>query len=223
MHLNCCVHRELKPENVLLSDNTDEAEIKVVDFGLSRFFEESERILTMCGTHKYLAPEVVLCDRRKNHGYDNAIDMWGVGLLTFFMLFGFNPFAKEKQVDTLNAIARCDWHFPGSCDVSKDAKSFVEHLLCKSPRRYTAQKTLQHKWLDRAAPSAFAIGGPVDPVVSNRTAQPSPEQTAPIRGHMNNSIAHSAYLTVGHLGNVLGAHGRTGRRRGLRNGLCVIQ
>ena len=42
----------LQPENVLLSDMTDDAHIKIVDLGLSRFFDEQRLMRTICGTHK---------------------------------------------------------------------------------------------------------------------------------------------------------------------------
>ena len=114
------MHRDLSIENVLLSDNTEEAEIKIVDLGLSRFFEDRKLMRTICGTHKYLAPELVQCDRGQLQGYDKAIDMWGVGLLAFIMLFGFNPFARETQRETHNAIARVEWQFPDGFTVSGD-------------------------------------------------------------------------------------------------------
>eukprot|EP00322_Chrysochromulina_rotalis_P014958 CAMPEP_0115848056 /NCGR_PEP_ID=MMETSP0287-20121206/10713_1 /TAXON_ID=412157 /ORGANISM="Chrysochromulina rotalis, Strain UIO044" /LENGTH=433 /DNA_ID=CAMNT_0003301933 /DNA_START=97 /DNA_END=1398 /DNA_ORIENTATION=+ len=153
MHSKHCVHRDLKPENVLLSDGSDDAEIKIVDLGLSRFFEDRKLMRTICGTHKYLAPELVQCDRGQIQGYDKAIDMWGVGLLAFIMLFGFNPFARETQRDTHNAIARCDWRFPDGFNVSDGAKSFVDALLRKDPgERYTAEQAMRHRWLDPSAP-----------------------------------------------------------------------
>ena len=83
-------------------------QIKIVDLGLSRFFEERKLMRTICGTHKYLAPELVQCDRGQLQGYDKAIDMWGVGLLAFIMLHGFNPFARESQRETHNAIMRVE-------------------------------------------------------------------------------------------------------------------
>merc|ERR1719310_559797 len=106
MHSKHCVHRDIKPENVLLSDNTEHADIKIVDLGLSRFFEDRKLMRTICGTHKYLAPELVQCDRGQLQGYDKAIDMWGIGLLTFIMLYGFNPFARDMQKETHNAIVK---------------------------------------------------------------------------------------------------------------------
>jgi len=155
MHSKQCAHRDLKPENVLLSDSTDRAEIKIVDLGLSRFFDERKLMSTICGTHKYLAPELVQCDRGLIRGYDKAVDMWGVGLLCFIMLFGFNPFARESQRQTHNAIFNCDWNFPEGFSVTEDAKIFIRQLLRKSPtERPTATEALKSKWLSPEMPSS---------------------------------------------------------------------
>ena len=108
---------------------------------------------TICGTHKYLAPELVQCDRGQIDGYDKAIDMWGVGLLAYIMLFGFNPFARDSQRETHNAISRCDWRFPDGFSTSEPARHFVSCLLKKDPNeRWTAEQALRHRWLDPNAP-----------------------------------------------------------------------
>jgi len=168
MHSKHCVHRDIKPENVLLSDNTEDAEIKIVDLGLSRFFEDRKLMRTICGTHKYLAPELVQCDRGQLQGYDKAIDMWGVGLLAFIMLFGFNPFARDSQRETHNAITRVDWTYPDGFSVSNQGKDFVGSLLRKgADERLTAEQALKSRWLSPNAPpspSALMSSDPKRPV-----------------------------------------------------------
>jgi len=168
MHSKHCVHRDMKPENVLLSDNTDEAEIKIVDLGLSRFFEDRKLMRTICGTHKYLAPELVQCDRGQLQGYDKAIDMWGVGLLAYIMLFGFNPFARDSQRETHNAITRVSYDFPDGFSVSDEGKAFVSSLLRKgADERLTAEQALKARWLSPDAPtspSAIMSSDPKRPV-----------------------------------------------------------
>jgi len=155
MHRKNCVHRDLKPENVLLSDPTDDAEIKIVDLGLSRFFEDRKLMRTICGTHKYLAPELVQCDRGQIQGYDKAIDMWGIGLLTFIMLFGFNPFARGCQQDTHNAILKCEWSFPEGFTVSELACDFISCLLLqRASARLSATEALAHHWLAADKPAS---------------------------------------------------------------------
>ena len=80
-------HPSTSPHHLALSlslsrHNSDDATIKIIDLGLARPFEEQKLMRTVCGTHKYLAPELVRCDRGQLQGYDSQIDMWGVGLLT---------------------------------------------------------------------------------------------------------------------------------------------
>jgi len=155
MHKKNCAHRDLKPENVLLSDMSEDATIKIVDLGLSRFFDERALMSTVCGTHKYLAPELVQTDRGVLKGYDKAIDMWGVGMLTFIMLFGFNPFAREHQHETHNAILNCKYKFPTGYTVSEDAKQFVSSLLrLDASKRLTAAEALRHPWISGTTPAS---------------------------------------------------------------------
>lgn len=162
MHSKNVAHRDLKPENVLLADQTDLSTIKIVDLGLARTFEARTSMRTICGTHKYLAPELVECDRGISKGYDKAVDMWGVGLLAYIMLHGVNPFARDTQRKTHNAIISCSWSFPvGSydgkkstwCSVSAAAEDFIRQLLVRKPAmRMTALEAINHKWFSPSMP-----------------------------------------------------------------------
>ena len=148
IHSKGCVHRDLKPENILLSGMTEDAVIKIIDFGLSRFNKQGVPMRTMCGTHGYLAPEVVLCDREIVNGYDEAIDLWGCGLVAIEMIFGFNPFKRASQCDTYEAIIHYEWVVPRSIELSSNAKEFLRNLTSKNPEaRYTAEEAEGHEWL----------------------------------------------------------------------------
>lgn len=165
MHEKNCVHRDLKPENVLLSDMSDTAIIKIVDLGLSRFFDESKPMRTICGTHKFLAPELVQTDRGQVQGYDKAIDMWGVGLLTFIMLNGFNPFARKTHPETHDAILQAKWDFPEGCTVSDIAKEFVISLLKAEPvARLSAREALNSEWFGAPASPQILLASDRQPV-----------------------------------------------------------
>ena len=59
MHSNQIVHRDLKPENVLFVDKSADAEIKIIDFGVSAKFTSNEKIKLQCGTPLYMSPQVV--------------------------------------------------------------------------------------------------------------------------------------------------------------------
>ena len=66
LHIHGIVHRDLKPENFLLANSDEDAEIKLIDFGLSkRFHSQSDHMHTVVGTPFYVAPEVLRGD------YDN--------------------------------------------------------------------------------------------------------------------------------------------------------
>ena len=53
-------HRDLKPENILMVDDSDDAEVKLVDFGLSKTFGPNETCKEPFGTLCYVAPEILL-------------------------------------------------------------------------------------------------------------------------------------------------------------------
>ena len=92
LHDNNISHRDLKPENILLkSDESNETLVKISDFGLSKFFENSMQ--TMCGTPNYLAPEV-LDSRVAGNSYTNKIDNWSLGVILFILLSGEAPFNR---------------------------------------------------------------------------------------------------------------------------------
>ncbi|CAF4219362.1 unnamed protein product, partial [Rotaria magnacalcarata] len=78
-------HRDLKPENVLLtSPDTNETLVKITDFGLSRFINETTLMKTFCGTPNYLAPEVL--STRGEGSYSNKVDVWSLGVILYICL-----------------------------------------------------------------------------------------------------------------------------------------
>ena len=59
LHDKGVLYRDLKPENILMTDDTETAEIKIIDFGLSKFFGPTQTSLDPFGTLCYVAPEVL--------------------------------------------------------------------------------------------------------------------------------------------------------------------
>lgn len=82
------IHRDIKPENILVIDSRT-WHIKLCDFGWSTHSINQSRT-TFCGTPDYLAPELV---KKSNLSYDDKIDNWAVGILTYELLTGASPFA----------------------------------------------------------------------------------------------------------------------------------
>lgn len=77
LHSNKVIHRDIKGQNVLLTDN---AEVKLVDFGVSAQLDRTiGRRNTFIGTPYWMAPEVIACEENPDATYDNRSDLWSLG------------------------------------------------------------------------------------------------------------------------------------------------
>ena len=90
LHHYGIVHRDLKPENLLLSKNNI---LKIIDFGLSNYFNEMDLLSTPCGSPSYASPEMV-----SGNKYDGfLIDIWSSGIILYAMICGFLPFEDQDN------------------------------------------------------------------------------------------------------------------------------
>lgn len=120
MHSRQVIYRDLKPENVLLDP---QGRFKVCDFGLAKLCVG--RAYTICGTPEYMAPEVL-----EHKGYGQPVDWWSLGVLTFEVICGRQPFQNddggEDLVATFRSIRRgiTAAHFP-TRRFSEEARAYV--------------------------------------------------------------------------------------------------
>jgi serine/threonine protein kinase len=165
LHDSGVVHRDLKPENLLFRTTQEDADIMLADFGLSRIMEEERlNLLTeVCGTPGYMAPEIF-----KKTGHGKPVDIWAMGVITYFLLAGYTPFDRDSQQQEMEAIIAGDYKFEPEeywRNVSPTAKDFVSTCLTVDPaKRPTAAMVLQHKWLadERAHFVPGPTGSPAD-------------------------------------------------------------
>lgn len=163
LHDQGIVHRDLKPENLLFRDKTEESDLLIADFGLSRVVDDEKITVlsTTCGTPGYMAPEIF-----KKTGHGKPVDMWAIGVITYFLLCGYTPFDRDTTMEEMQAIINADYRFEPTQyweDVSEDAKDFINKLLTIDPaKRLSAKEALQHRWLQEAAPTE----GGAQPVAS---------------------------------------------------------
>ena len=102
------IHRDLKPQNLLLSSDDMKAELKIADFGFARYIRDSEGMAdTVCGSPLYMAPEVLNYQK-----YDAKADLWSVGTILFEMLVGTVPFTGQNQVQLLRNIQKTEFKIP---------------------------------------------------------------------------------------------------------------
>jgi tRNA A-37 threonylcarbamoyl transferase component Bud32 len=147
LHGKGIVHRDVKPENLLLSTVGDSNSIKVADFGLANIIEGGS-LQTVCGSPAYMAPEV-----HKMADYDEKVDLWSVGVMLYLLLSGTLPFAPPQMMEK---AAAGDYSFSGKIwkSVSTEAKDLISNLLVADPaKRFGVAETLNHPWItgvDRA-------------------------------------------------------------------------
>lgn len=89
LHSKEITHRDLKPQNILLSSQAPKARVKITDFGLSKLVNEDTFLRTKCGTPYYCAPEIW---DEKNTVYDKKVDVWSLGVILYYMLAKELPF-----------------------------------------------------------------------------------------------------------------------------------
>lgn len=142
------VHRDLKPENLLFRSKAEEADIMIADFGLSRVMDDEKFQLLheICGTPGYMAPEIF-----QKIGHGKPVDVWAMGVITYFLLCGYTPFDRDSQQEEMEAICKGDYKFEPRefwDNVSETARDFVRSCLTIDPnKRPTAEEALSHKWL----------------------------------------------------------------------------
>ena len=124
LHRKHVIHRDIKPENILVGIHD---EIKISDFGWSVHAPNSRR-KTMCGTLDYLPPEMIKPGSSDNF-YDEKVDLWSLGVLTYEFLVGEAPF-EDTPVMTQRRIARADMSIPKF--VSPEAADLIKKV-CGTP------------------------------------------------------------------------------------------
>ena len=127
-------HRDLKLANIMFTDTSPDAEIKLIDFGLSKFVSGSEYMHSLVGTRYYIAPEVFMQDYQ-GMGYNKSCDMWSIGIITYFMLTGHNPLPATMASLPFDQLHIDEIPFPDSFwrNISPEAISFVKGLLTIDP------------------------------------------------------------------------------------------
>eukprot|EP00922_Rhytidocystis_sp_ex-Travisia-forbesii_P018959 GHVS01028157.1.p1 GENE.GHVS01028157.1~~GHVS01028157.1.p1 ORF type:complete len:647 (+),score=89.52 GHVS01028157.1:191-2131(+) len=144
LHRHKLVHRDLKPENLLLESKSNDALIKIVDFGLAAHFSPQEVLRDKLGTAYYIAPEVL------QSNYDEKCDVWSCGVILYILLCGYPPFNGVNDAAIMDKVRLGEFEFPEKDwhEVSADAKSLIREMLTiNSEKRISSEKALGHKWI----------------------------------------------------------------------------
>lgn len=163
------VHRDVKPQNLLLLPSPDYREshkatkpiltgsqdslipmagltslpmLKLADFGFARVLPSTTLAETLCGSPLYMAPEILRYER-----YDAKADLWSVGTVIYEMVAGRPPFRASNHVELLRKIEAAEdlIRFPRDCVVSTEMKAFIRSLLKRNPvERLSFESLFEH-------------------------------------------------------------------------------
>ncbi|CAI7898243.1 unnamed protein product, partial [Closterium sp. NIES-53] len=148
-HSNGIIHRDVKPDNILLGERLDVSgggvpgDVKICDFGISTFFQPGTSCSEIVGTASFLSPEMLA------QTYSCPTDIWSLGVLLHLLLSGFLPFRAPTKEAVFEAIldGRLDFRAAPWPIVSLAAKDLVSRMLTVDPdERITAEEILS-EWL----------------------------------------------------------------------------
>uniref|UniRef100_A0A8C2ESF9 non-specific serine/threonine protein kinase n=1 Tax=Cyprinus carpio TaxID=7962 RepID=A0A8C2ESF9_CYPCA len=146
LHAHHVIHRDIKGQNVLLTEN---AEVKLVDFGVSAQLDRTVgRRNTFIGTPYWMAPEVIACDENPEATYDYRSDLWSCGITAIEMGEGAPPLCDMHPMRALFLIPRNPPPRLKSKKWSKKFFSFIETCLVKNyNHRPSTEQLLKHPFI----------------------------------------------------------------------------
>ncbi|DAZ95743.1 TPA: hypothetical protein N0F65_006391 [Lagenidium giganteum] len=143
------IHRDLKPDNIMVlrDGDSDNVNLKIIDFGSAGTSGEQNREMSLSGTRCYLSPEVLL-----NGEVSHAMDVWSLGCILYILLSGRHPFdltgvSTEEQIVARISSEAVSFDLPVWQHVSSDVKKLIVRLLEKNPReRLTEIESAVDAW-----------------------------------------------------------------------------
>lgn len=143
---NNLIHRDLKPQNLLLSGTDETPVLKIGDFGFARYLMPQGLADTLCGSPLYMAPEIMQ-DRK----YDAKADLWSVGAILFQLVTGKLPFNGNNEYQLVqNILASKEVQFPEDVlvDLHPECIDLCRSLLRQEPvERLAFEDFFNHKFM----------------------------------------------------------------------------
>ena len=159
LHVHGVCHRDLKPENILFSTISEDSQVKLIDFGLSKVFDDDNNTMKgTVGTTFYMAPEVI------NGKYNEKCDIWACGVIMYIMLCGKPPFYSSDEEELKHKICsmKYDLNYKEFENVSQDAIDLLKSIFIHMDQRSSASEILDNKWIKDNAPNSKNLSIGVD-------------------------------------------------------------
>ncbi|EGR27503.1 protein kinase domain protein [Ichthyophthirius multifiliis] len=151
LHSIGIMHRDLKPQNLLLRCKTNNYGIVLADLGLATYQKNENQFLKRCGTPGYIAPEV-LKYKDNDPIYGLKCDIFSAGIIFYLLLTGKVPFQAQnyKNVITLNKFCQINYDILELKNVSQLALDLLQKMLQPDPNwRISASECLQHSFFNK--------------------------------------------------------------------------
>lgn len=165
LHTKGICHRDIKPDNFMVSGNGPRGQLKLADFGLAVYLPRGKLLQEKCGTPAFMAPEQHTLPRSK--GYDYAVDVWAAGVSMYMVMFGGrHPFLTDRgQMDdqrllqggldfrdsAQNRFFGFDLGIPAPLRFSEPARDLCSSMVCADKHaRCTAEDCLRSAWINQA-------------------------------------------------------------------------
>ncbi|PWA00760.1 hypothetical protein BB558_003226 [Smittium angustum] len=156
LHERNISHRDVKPENIMMSSKSSFSIAMLSDFGMARTTDPNSKMNTICGTFQYIAPEIIRTGMEKpdqyRSGYSMAVDCWSLGVVVYAMLSGMLPFSSTDGNDQvlfsqiLSGVV--DFSPPVWNTISPEGMRFVKKLLNSNPaKRMTVNQAFEDAWI----------------------------------------------------------------------------
>ena len=147
LHKYGIIHREKKPDNIMLTEASDKGQIKIMDFGLSKILGKKEKTVDGFGTLTFVSPEVLI---RKP--YNKEIDIWSIGVILYLLLSGDLPFDDEDDDEQkiAKSIVFNEVEFPAKKfgNRSKEVINLIKKCLTKEPKnRIKIDEIIKSDWI----------------------------------------------------------------------------
>ena len=153
LHANNIVHRDLKLENILISEIERDKEtnknlfwIKIIDFGTAKIFEKNKSEKAVVGSSYYIAPEVL-----QKH-YNEKCDTWSAGVILYMLIVGRAPFDGKDDDEIIENISKGEFNSKHRklVSASNEVQDLVKKLLEVDPvRRLSSAQALKHPWFTK--------------------------------------------------------------------------
>lgn len=199
LHEKHLIHRDLKPQNLLLSAKERTPLLKIGDFGFARSLMPQGLADTLCGSPLYMAPEII-----QNQKYDAKADLWSVGAILFQLVTGKPPFNGNSQFQLFqNILTSTELRFPPGAleELHPDCVDLCRRLLRQNPvERLTFMEFFNHRFLAESRQIVedehLSLVPPMKLIVGSFSSSTSDERLRLHFGHPTHSSSRSLAITA---------------------------